>query len=105
ILEWSPALEDPVVQRALRRLDSGRLILDGCDGEVALSWGLGQGIHLYGGPWIEDVIAAGRMDRCREAARCTRAECRARGLATSPTGRLGCHMPHLLEAVLPEASA
>ena len=103
ILEWSPALEDAAAQRALRRLDPGRLIMDRCDGEAALSWGLSQGIHLYGGSWIEDVIAAGRMDHCAAAARCTRIECRTRGLATSPAGRLGCHLPHLLEAVLPEA--
>jgi hypothetical protein len=105
VLEWSAGLDDSAPLRALRRLDPARLILDGCDGETALSWGLSQGIQLFGGPWIEDVIAAGRMDRCPASARCTRAECRARGLATSPTGRLGCLMPHLLEAVLPEAPA
>jgi hypothetical protein len=102
ILEWSPALEDMQTLKALRRLDPTRLILDGCDGEVALSWGLGQGIHLYSGPWIEEVVAATRMDHCKDAARCLRSECRARGLATSPSGRLGCHQPLLLEAVLPE---
>jgi hypothetical protein len=102
ILHWSPALEDTQSVKALRRLDQARLILDGCDGEAALSWGLSQGIHLYGGPWIEDIIAAGRMEYCSEAARCLRSECRARGLATSPSDRLGCHNPLLLEAVLPE---
>ena len=102
ILHWSPALEDTQSVKALRRLDQARLILDGCDGEAALSWGLSQGIHLYGGPWIEDVIAAGRMEYCSEAARCLRSECRARGLATAPFDRLGCHKPNLLEAVLPE---
>jgi hypothetical protein len=89
----------------LRRLDEARLILDGCDGEAALSWGLSQGIHLYGGPWIEDIITAGRMDYCSEAARCLRSECRARGLATSPSERIGCHNPVLLEGVLPEGQA
>ncbi|MCA3364899.1 MAG: hypothetical protein INF79_04700 [Roseomonas sp.] len=102
ILDWSPALEDTQALRALRRIDQARVILDGCDGEAALSWGLSQGIHLYGGPWIEDIIAAGRMEYCSEAARCLRSECRARGLATSPFDRLGCHNHLLLEAVLPE---
>ena len=102
ILDWSPALEDTQALKALRRVDRVRLILDGCNGEAALSWGLSQGIHLYGGPWIEDVIAAGRMEHCSEAELCLRSECRARGLATSPSGRLGCHKPLLLEAVLPE---
>jgi len=101
ILHWSSSLEDTGPLKALRRLEPDRLILDGCDGETALAWGLSQGIQLYSGPWIEEVIAAGRMDGCSKAALCTRAECRARGLATSPSGRLGCHMPHLLEAVLP----
>ena len=105
ILDWSPALDDPQVLKALRRLDEARLILDGCDGEAALSWGLSQGIHLYGGPWIEDIITAGRMDYCSEAARCLRSECRARGLATSPSERIGCHNPLLLEGVLPEGQA
>ena len=105
ILNWSPALEDTQTQKTLRRMAPSRLILDGCDGEVALSWGLGQGIYLFGGPWIEDVIAAGRMEHCSEAARCLRSECRARGLATSPSGRLGCHNPRLLESVLPGGQA
>jgi hypothetical protein len=105
ILNWSPALEDTQTLKALRRLDPARLILDGCNGEAALSWGLGQGIYLYGGPWIEDVIAASRMDHCSHAARCLRSECRARGLATSPSGRFGCHKPLLLESVLPESEA
>lgn len=105
ILHWSLALEDTQILKTLRRLDPSRLILDGCDGEAALSWGLGQGIYLFGGAWIEDVIAAGRMDYCSEAARCLRSECRARGLATSPSGRSGCHKPLLLESVLPERRA
>lgn len=102
ILDWSPALEDTQALKALRRVDRARLILDGCNGEAALTWGLSQGIHLYCGPWIEDVIAASRMEHCSEAELCLRSECRARGLATSPPDRLGCHRPLLLEAVLPE---
>ena len=102
ILDWSPALEDTQALKALRRVDRARLILDGCNGEAALTWGLSQGIHLYCGPWIEDVVAASRMEHCSEAELCLRSECRARGLATSPSGRLGCHKPLLLEAVLPE---
>ena len=102
IMDWSPALDDTQSLRVLRRLDPARVILDGCDGEAALLWGLSQGIYLYSGPWIEDVIAASRMEYCSEATRCLRSECRARGLATSPFDRLGCHKPLLLEAVLPE---
>jgi|1048.fasta_scaffold08182_3 hypothetical protein len=102
MLDWSPALEDPQALKTLRRLDQEHLILDGCDGEEAVSWGLSQGIHLFGGPWIEDIIAAGRMALCSEAARCLRSECRARGMATSPSERQGCHKPPMLEAVLPE---
>jgi len=105
ILDWSPALEDTQALKALRRVDRARLILDGCNGEAALTWGLSQGIHLYCGPWIEDVVAASRMEHCSEAELCLRSECRARGLATSPSGRLGCHKPLLLEAVLPERSS
>ena len=105
ILNWSRALDDSQTLKTLRHLDPSRIILDGCDGEAALSWGLGQGIYLFGGPWIEDVIAAGRMDYCSEAARCLRSECRARGLATSPSGRFGCHTPSLLESVLPGSQA
>ncbi|MCA3278063.1 MAG: hypothetical protein ING10_02220 [Roseomonas sp.] len=102
ILDWSPALDDTQVLKALRRLDEARLILNGCDEEAALSWGLSQGIHLYGGSWIEDIITAGRMDHCSKAANCLRSECRARGLATAPSERLGCTNTLLLEAVLPE---
>jgi hypothetical protein len=66
---------------------------------------LGLGIQHYGGPWVEDLVAARRMNLCPEAQHCTRAECRNRGLAAAASGRMGCHMPHLLEAVLPKASA
>ena len=105
ILQWSPALDDTASLKALRRLDQTRLVLDACDGAAALSWGLSQGIQLFAGPWIEEVIAARRMEKCDASAGCTRAECRARGLATSPQGRIGCHRPLLLEAVLPEVPA
>ncbi len=105
VLDWSPGLDDTQVLKALRRLDEARVILDGCDSVAALSWGLSQGIHLYAGPWIEELITASRMDHCSEAARCLRSECRARGLATSPSERLGCHKPLLLEGVLPEGQA
>lgn len=105
ILQWSPALEDTQTLKALRRLDPSRLILDGCNGGAAFSWGLGQGINLFGGPWIEDMIAAIRMEYCSHAKRCLRTECRARGLATSFSGRLGCHNPPLLESALPGSQA
>ncbi|MCA3286758.1 MAG: hypothetical protein ING09_09430 [Roseomonas sp.] len=105
ILDWSPALDDTQILKALRRLDESRLILNGCDREAALLWGLSQGIHLYGGPWIEDIITATRMDHCSKAANCLRSECRARGLATAPSERLGCTNTLLLEGVLPEGRA
>lgn len=103
-LDWSEELSEHVSLKILRQLDPARLILDGCKGEAALQLGLELGTSCFGGPWIEDLVAAARMDRCPKARLCTRQECRARGLATAPSGRLGCHMPHLLEAVLPEAA-
>jgi len=104
ILEWSAALEQKTSLKLLGQLDPSRVILDGCDQKAALLFGLSLGISCYGGPWIEDLVAAARMKSCPEAARCTRAECRARGLATTPSGRIGCQAPHLLAAVLQEAA-
>jgi len=104
ILEWSAALEQKTSLKLLGQLDPSRVILDGCDQKAALLFGLSLGFSCYGGPWIEDLVAAARMKSCPEAARCTRAECRARGLATTPSGRIGCQAPHLLAAVLQEAA-
>ncbi|MEN9500108.1 MAG: hypothetical protein RIS83_1927 [Pseudomonadota bacterium] len=102
MVEWSPALASELPLGKLRRLDPGRLILNNCTGEAALSWGLGLGISCFGGPWIEELVAATRMKFCPSAQACTRAECSARGLATTSTGRLGCLSPRHLQAVLPE---
>jgi hypothetical protein len=105
ILEWSTELEEKTSLKLLGQLDPTRIILDGCKSQSAVVFGLGLGIACFGGPMIEDLVAAARMDSCPKAMLCTRAECRARGLATSPSGRIGCHLPHLLEAVLPGAAA
>ena len=105
LLEWCEELTERTSAKLFARLDPSRLILDACDGDAAISFGLGLGIQHYGGPWVEDLVAARRMNLCPEAQRCTRAECRNRGLAAAVSGRMGCHMPHLLEAVLPKASA
>lgn len=105
ILEWSSELEEKTSLKLLGQLDSTRIILDGCDSQDAIAFGLGLGLACFGGPLIEDLVAAARMDLCSKAMLCTRAECRARGLSTSPSGRIGCHMPDLLEAVLPGAIA
>ena len=105
LLEWCEELMERTSAKLFARLDPSRLILDACDGDAAISFGLGLGIQHYGGPWVEDLVAARRMNLCPEAQRCTRAECRNRGLAAAASGRMGCHMPHLLEAVLPKASA
>jgi len=105
ILEWSAELEQKTSLKLLGQLDPARVILDGCDRKAALLFGLNLGFSCYGGPWIEDLVTAARMKFCAEAARCTRADCRARGLATTPSGRIGCHAPHELEAVLQEAAA
>lgn len=105
ILEWSAELEEKTSLKLLGQLDPTRIILDGCANQDAIAFGLGLGIACFGGPLIEDLVAAARMDFCPKAMLCTRAECRARGLATSPSGRIGCHMPNLLEAVLPGATA
>lgn len=105
ILEWSPELAENTSLKLLGQLDPSRLILDGCDQKSALVFGFSLGISCYGGPWIEDLVAAARMDFCPQSELCTRAECRVRGLAAAPYGRLGCYMPHVLEAVLPETAA
>ncbi len=105
ILEWSTELEEKTSLKLLGQLDPARIILDGCKNQQAIAFGVSLGIARFGGPLIEDLVAAARMDFCAMAMHCTRAECRARGLATSPSGRIGCHLPHLLEAVLPGATA
>ena len=105
LLRWSPALAARGPTAALRRVDSARLALTGCDGEAALEWGLALGIARFAGPGIAALMAATRMAACRHAAACSRADCAARAAAAGAEGRAGCADPALLAALLPGRGA
>ncbi len=98
VLAWSPAL-----QRHAARLaglagpgSPARLILTGVDGEQALGWGQAHGFGLFAGPFLDQVQAALRMQRCHSARACSLAQCGARARSLAAPGRAGCANPALL---------
>ncbi len=99
VLTWSPALRHGEHGTGLARLsDTAELVLTGVDGEHALSWGQAHGIGLFAGPFLEQVQAALRMQRCHSASACTLTLCGGRAAALGLPGRAGCGNPALLGA-------
>ncbi len=98
VLTWSPALLQAEAASGLARLGAapGRLVLAGVDGEPALGWGQAHGIGLFAGPFLDQVQAALRMQRCHSASACTLAQCGGRAGALGLPGRAGCGNPALL---------
>ena len=106
-LAWSSRLAtlDPHEQGELRAslgaLGLDRVILDGADVEIALKWGLGQGIRRFQGRHVDMILAAERNLVCPHAGGCSLAQCADRAAATDPAGRRGCLNFDLLDGVAP----
>ena len=99
-LAWSPALAGagPELLQAMQRLGTKRIVIEQADTEAAIVWGLGQGIQLFQGRYIDMMLAADRLRTCPSAASCTMRECGERAAAIKPAGRSGCGNLDLLDA-------
>ncbi len=99
-LTWSPALTGagPELLKAVQRLGVKRIVIDQADTETAVVWGLGQGIQLFQGRYVDTMLAADRLRACPSAASCTLRECSGRAAAIKPAGRSGCGNLKLLDA-------
>ena len=84
---------------------AGRCLLVGCDGPEALSWGMARGVTHFAGPHVETLLAAVRLDGCRQASGCTQRQCGERAAATAAAARIGCRNHALLDATLPQKPA
>ena len=108
-LDWSPLLpglpaaEQARLGAALRAVGAARIVLRHAADEAALRWGLAHGIRRFQGPHVATMLAAARLGACPDAAACTLGQCAARGAATAPEGRHGCHRPSLLDSGAPAA--
>ncbi len=99
VVPWSARLRQSA--SGLDDLRAGldaRLVLTGVDGEAALAWGQAHGIDLFAGPYLDQVQAALRMQRCHSAGGCTLTQCTRRAAAFGPPGRSFCANPALLAA-------
>ncbi len=78
-IDWSPDLKrgdrsDPL-HKALRALDTGKLLLAHCDSEAAIAWGLEQGLTKFQGRYVEAMLAATTLGVCEQASACSLAQC------------------------------
>ena len=102
-LDWSPRLaaladeESQQIAAALERIDPQRVILHRAESEVAMRWGMAQGIRRFQGRHVDVMLAAGRTMACPRAAGCTLRQCVERAAAAGPVGRAGCGVPSLLD--------
>ena len=99
-LAWSPALAGagPELLQAMQRLGTKRIVIEQADTEAAIVWGLGQGIQLFQGRYVDMMLAADRLRTCPSAASCTVRECGERAAAIKPADRSGCSNLDLLDA-------
>ena len=106
-LAWSPALAGagPELLQAMQRLGTKRIVLEQADTEAAIVWGLGQGVQLFQGRYIDMMLAADRLRTCPSAASCTVRECGERAAAIKPADRSSCSNPDLLDAGMAPALA
>lgn len=77
-------------------LGAERVILSRCDGEAAVAWGLDHGIRTFQGRFMDAMLAAVTLQKCPQAALCTRAQCSERRSFMSGKRRRECpHLPGL----------
>lgn len=102
-LDWSKQLPQSGDQldAAVQNFGPAKIVLQRADTEEAMHWGLARGIRRFQGRHVDDILAAGRIEACPEAAFCTLRKCAVRESATTAVGRSGCGNLPLLDAAMP----
>ena len=102
-LSWSPGLKDAGTRlnEAVDQVGADRIVLHRVEGEAALAWGLGRGIHRFQGRYVDQMLAAERLRACSRAQGCTLRACTDRAAATNQVVRAGCGNHRLLDAGAP----
>jgi EAL domain-containing protein (putative c-di-GMP-specific phosphodiesterase class I) len=106
-LDWSPRLaelpeaDQAAIDRALREIGVGRVVLHRAETEAALRWGLAHGIRRFQGRHVDAMLGAARIVSCRFADGCALRQCIERAGAANALGRAGCQNAELLDAGAP----
>jgi hypothetical protein len=106
-LEWSPRISElpaddqSALAAAVADAGPGKMILQRAETEAAVRWGLVNGIRLFQGRYIDQMLAVQRMVACPMASACTLRQCVERATATGGAGRASCTNLPLLDAGLP----
>jgi EAL domain-containing protein (putative c-di-GMP-specific phosphodiesterase class I) len=103
-LDWSRQLPQAgdSLDAALNGVGVAKIVLQKADTEEAMRWGLARGIRRFQGRHVDNILAAGRISACPEAALCTVRKCAGRESAATASGRSGCGNLALLDAAIPQ---
>ena len=98
-LDWSSAMPQAGegLETAIHAMGAPRIVLQKADTEDAVRWGLARGIRRFQGRHVDNILAAGRIAGCSEAAACTLRRCVEREAAATAPGRSGCGNLKLLD--------
>ncbi|MFN3076165.1 MAG: EAL domain-containing protein [Alphaproteobacteria bacterium] len=77
-----------------------RIVLSRCDSEAAVKWGMDLGISIFQGRFVDAMLAAVTMAKCKNSSQCTFAQCVARRAAVSGRDRAEC-TNHVMVDALP----
>ncbi len=102
---WSPDMATEVqtaeLAQALGPVGFDRVILNRCDSEAAISWGLKFGIRHFQGRFLDSMVAAITMAQCDKSSACTLAQCVQRHGVISGRPRAECGNNDMLDAFPP----
>lgn len=103
-LIWAPELPAMIENAMLETGGSGltqmgfdRLVLSRCDNEKSIMWGMGKGIHMFQGRFLDAMMAAVTMAKCEKSGGCTLAQCVQRRGVLSGRTRAECPNPVMVD--------
>lgn len=106
-VDWSPRLaelteaDQAAIDRALREIGIGRVVLHRAETEAALRWGLAHGVKRFQGRHVDAMLGAARIISCGFADGCALRQCIERAGAANVLGRAECRNIDLLDSGAP----
>lgn len=101
---WEPLLayetDKESIKEAIKILGAKNVILAKCDSQEALKWGLGYGLSVFQGPFMDNIEAALIRKSCPHSAYCTQQECLKRHRLLRGPVRQACASLETLEKIL-----
>lgn len=90
------ALLDPS-RSGIAQMGFDRLVLSRCDNERSVMWGMGKGIHMFQGRFLDAMMAAVTMAKCEKSGGCSLAQCVQRKGVVSGRVRAECPNPVMVD--------